>query len=157
MLSELVKKDNYWRQVAFNICKCKTLADDLTQEMYLKLSNHKKEINDFYVVITIRNIFLDLKRKEQRNRHVELNAYDLKQNNSLFEPNDYEEHILSEFNDLEWFEKEIITELYYKSLRELSNELVGIDYGFIYRTHKKAIKKILKQDIDLYKNKRRKN
>ncbi len=36
ILESLSKKDKYWRQIAFNICKDKSLADDLVQEMYLR-------------------------------------------------------------------------------------------------------------------------
>jgi hypothetical protein len=64
MLELLCKKDDFWRRVAFNICKDKTLADDLVQEMYIKLSDCTKEINDFYVIITIKNIFLNHLKKE---------------------------------------------------------------------------------------------
>ena len=62
MIEQLAKKDTYWRRIAYNICKNKMLADDLVQDMYLALSNVTKEINDFYVIIVIRNIYL-LKKK----------------------------------------------------------------------------------------------
>jgi DNA-directed RNA polymerase specialized sigma24 family protein len=42
VLEELSKKDEYWRQIAFKICKDKYLADDLVNEMYLKLYNNEK-------------------------------------------------------------------------------------------------------------------
>ena len=58
MLEVLAKKDSYWRSIAFNICKDRMLADDLVSEMYIRLMDCKKEINDFYVIVTIKNIFL---------------------------------------------------------------------------------------------------
>ena len=59
MLHQLAKKDSKWREIALKICKDKMLADDIVQEMYLKLANNKKQINDFYVIIVIRNLFID--------------------------------------------------------------------------------------------------
>ena len=41
MLNEICKKDKYWRTIAFAICKDKDLADDLVQDMYVKLHNVK--------------------------------------------------------------------------------------------------------------------
>ena len=38
ILAELAKKDAQWRKMAFQICKDKDLADELVQEMYLKLA-----------------------------------------------------------------------------------------------------------------------
>lgn len=154
MLEELSKKDKYWRQIALNICKSKSVADDIVQEMYLKLYNCQKQINDFYVILTIRSLFLDTKRKKQ---NVELLEYNLQSRDSDFKPDDYEQHILSEYKKLSWIEREIIIELYDKSFRELADSLTGVSYNYIFRKHKTAIQKILKEDFDLYKNTRLKH
>ena len=42
MVEQLSKKDAYWRKIAFNICKDKSTADDLVNDMYLKLYDCKK-------------------------------------------------------------------------------------------------------------------
>ena len=154
MLEQLSKKDKYWRSVAYNICKSKSLADDLVQDMYLKLYDCKKQINDFYVIITISNLFKDLKRKPQNTDLVE---YNLKSRDSDFKPDDYENYILNEYKKLSWIEREVIIELYDKSIRELANELTGVSYNYIFRKHREAIKKILKEDFDLYQNTRLKH
>jgi len=154
MLEELSKKDKYWRQIALNICKSKSVADDIVQEMYLKLHDCKKQINDFYVILTIRSLFLDTKRKKQ---NVELVEYNLQSRESDFKPDDYETYILNEYKKLSWIEREIIIELYDKSFRELADSLTGVSYNYIFRKHKTAIQKILKEDIDLYKNTRLKH
>jgi len=64
MIKELCKKDRFWRIVAYRICKDKSFADDMVQEMYLKLYNCTKQINDFYVIITMKNIFIDSTKKQ---------------------------------------------------------------------------------------------
>jgi len=61
MIHQLALKDSFWRKTALIICKDKMLSDDLVNDMYLKLHDCKKEINDFYVIRTIRNLFLDHK------------------------------------------------------------------------------------------------
>jgi len=154
MLEELSKKDKYWRIIALNICKNKSLADDIVQEMYLKLHDCEKQINDFYVILTIRSLFLDLKRKKQ---NVDLVEYNLQSRDSDFMPDDYENYVLNEYKKLSWIEREIIIELYDKSFRELADSLTGVSYNYIFRKHKTAIQKILKEDIDLYKNTRLKH
>jgi hypothetical protein len=53
ILIDLSKKDKLWRSIAFNICKDKSLADELTQQMYLKVyeTSLKRDIetNDYYI------------------------------------------------------------------------------------------------------------
>ena len=117
--------------------------------MYLKLHDCKKQINDYYVILTIRSIFLDIKRKPQ---NTELFDFSLGDNSSSFEPNDYEQHILDEFDKLKWIEKEFIEESYHKSYREIANDLKGVGYNFVYNKTIGAIKKVLKEDFDLHKN-----
>lgn len=66
MLEELSKNDTLWRQIAFNITGCKSKADDLVNDMYLKLhlSNKSyKNINKWYVVRVLRNLYIDDCRK----------------------------------------------------------------------------------------------
>jgi len=65
ILIELAKKDAIWRKMALQICKDKDLADELVQEMYVKLSNRETNVTDGYIFVTLRSIFYDsLKTKE---------------------------------------------------------------------------------------------
>ena len=129
MLDILAKKDAYWRKVAFNICKDKYLADDLVNDMYLKLANNEKASNDFYVIIVIRNLFLDSTKKNK-----EVNIEDLLlQTESSFELDDNEVKAIS---NLKWWEKELLELSNDYSLRELEKKL-NINYAFIHRTIKR--------------------
>ena len=132
MLNELAKKDTYWRQAAVNICKDKYLADDLVNDMYLKLANIEKEINDFYVVIVIRNLFLD---HIKQNKTVGLEYYK-EPINETFEIDDNQKELI---DSLKWWEKELIEMSYDKSLRQIGKEL-NINYAFIFKVIKKARK-----------------
>jgi hypothetical protein len=65
MLEKLAIRDKDWRKMAFQICKDKSKADDLVQEMYLKFANYDKEVNDFYIFFAIRSIYLDEFKKDK--------------------------------------------------------------------------------------------
>jgi len=156
-LTEISKKDKYWRVVALNICKDKSLADDLVQEMYLKIYEiEEKVINDYYIVLTINNIFLDICRK--KNIEVDISEiYNLSSNDNEYEFNDEDLKIIDKANKLNWLKTKFLELNYDNSIREIANKY-NINYGFIYRQLKIAREEILQEDYErLYKNKRFKN
>ena len=59
MINELAKKDAQWRKMSYQICKDKDLADELVQEMYIKLSSKTKPLSDGYIFVTLRSLFYD--------------------------------------------------------------------------------------------------
>jgi DNA-directed RNA polymerase specialized sigma24 family protein len=132
MLELLCKKDDFWRRVAFNICKDKTLADDLVQDMYIKLSDCTKEINDFYVIITIKNIFLNHLKKESLT--INIDDYDFKDMLTTFELNDKEINFIGR---LKWYERDVIEMTYDKSFHEIQRDL-NVNYQFVRRILIKA-------------------
>ena len=135
MLNELAKKDKYWRQVAFNISKDINVSDDLVQEMYLKLANIKKEINDYYVVITILNLFRAYKNEVKRDRNKKLEFEDFRLTQlEVFEIDDNEQFFI---DSLKWYEKELIELSYDHSLRDIQKQL-NINYQFVNRVLTKA-------------------
>lgn len=129
MLEKLAIKDKQWRQIAFKICKDKMWADDLVNEMYLKLANNTKEINDFYVIVTIKNLFL----QEIKNKKTVCidNFYNFT-TNADFEPDDKQLEVLQ---NVYWVAKEYILMNETKSLREMAKEL-NTDYSYIHRVIK---------------------
>lgn len=143
MLEVLAKKDALWRKIAFTICKDKYLADDLVQDMYLKLADNKKQINDFYVIITIRNLFIDHCRESKR-------FIDLTESNGItFDNeglNDEEQHIINIANKLDFWKLELLDMSQEHSLRDLE-ERYNINYGFIYRTIKES-KSYIWQEVE---------
>ena len=115
------------------------LADDLTSEMYLKLMNRTKW-NDYFVTITLRNLFLDTLKKRKDVRHHELHY--LQDNTYIFEPNDEQKAILDEFDKLDWVQKELLLETIDRSLRQIE-QIYNINYGYTYRQVKQAKEQIL--------------
>ena len=74
ILKELAKSDVKWREMAYNICRDKTLADELVQEMYLKVHANKDKdvwfrndkLNMPYVYSILHNLFYDLQRSKSK-------------------------------------------------------------------------------------------
>lgn len=131
MLEVLSKKDDYWRKIALKICKDKYLADDLVNDMYLKLYDNEKANSDWYVIIVIRNLFLDsLKQK----REISIDEVTVKETHNHFEIDDNELELIK---GLKWWERELLELSYDHSLRELGEKL-NINYAFIYRTIKRV-------------------
>jgi DNA-directed RNA polymerase specialized sigma24 family protein len=126
-LLELSKKDSYWRAIALKICRNKFMADDIVQEMYLKLCNNDKDKNDFYVIIVMRNIFLDTIKKDKM--FLDVDNYDFKDTDITFEIDDNEKELIE---SLKWYEKELIEMSYDKSFHEIQREL-NINYQFVRR------------------------
>lgn len=143
MLEVLAKKDALWRKIAFTICKDKYIADDLVQDMYLKLADNKKQINDFYVIITIRNLFIDYCRESKR-------FTELSENNGItFDKEgltDDEQQIIDIANKLDFWKLELLDMSQEHSLRDLE-ERYNINYGFIYRTIKES-KSYIWQEVE---------
>lgn len=135
ILEELSKKDKEWRKAAYLICKDKMLADDLVQEMYLRLMD-KTKWNDYFVYITLRNLFLDRLRKE---KDVRLDKFHyLEDRTEVFEPDDEEQKILDAFDKLDWVQKELLLERANgMSLRDIQKRY-NINYGYTYRETTKA-------------------
>ena len=147
ILDELSKKDKEWRKAAYVICKDKMLADDLVQEMYFKLMNRTKW-NDYFVFITLRNLFLDHLRKQKDIRLEELHY--IEDRTEVFEPDDEEQKILDAFDKLDWVQKELLLERANgMSLRDIQKRY-NINYGYTYRETTKAKRKT-KQSIYLCK------
>ena len=140
MLQELSKKDKLWRNIAFNICKNKFLADEIVQEMYLRFHrNPKDEVNDYYVALVIKSVYLNM-LKEKTNASINSFHY-IEDTNIDFEPNDKEQAILDEIDNLTWTQKELLAEVYDRSYREIES-IYNINYGYSYLQIKKAKEKV---------------
>ena len=127
MLEILAQKDALWRKIAFKICKDRMLADDLVSEMYLKLSNCTKEINDFYVIVTIKNIFLsEIKAKKT----VSIEDFYNFTTPEQFDLDDNEKEIVE---NIYWVARDYIELNETMSLREIG-KLLNTNYNFIHQT-----------------------
>ena len=139
-INELAEHDTKWRAIALKITGNKMTADDLVQDMYLKLSDVDKDINDFYVTMTLKSIFIDSIRKNRTQGLV--NAQEIEDISVSFEPTDEEQAILDKIGSLPYHQQEFIAESYDRSLRQIESEY-DINYGFIYRELHKGLNSVL--------------
>jgi len=143
-INELAKHDVKWRGIAFNITQDRTKADDLVQDMYLKLMDKDKELNDYYVTQTMQSIFIDsVSQRYIKNRTVGLiEGMEVKDETEGFEPDDEQQALLDKIQALPYHQQEFIAESYDRSLREIE-DVYNINYGFIYRELHKAFNEVL--------------
>lgn len=134
ILQELSEHNDKWKQIAYYICGDYDLANDLVQNMYIKLMN-RTEWNEWFVRITLKNLFIDVVRKK---KDVRLQEYHyIEDQTNTFTPNDEQQRMLTEFDKLDWVSKQLLLESLDKSLRQIQKEF-NINYGYTYRQITKA-------------------
>jgi DNA-directed RNA polymerase specialized sigma24 family protein len=136
ILAELAKKDAQWRKMAFQICKDKDLADELVQEMYLKLYQNTNLIKDGYIYTVLRNLFYDY-AKQQKDLIVDFSNIEILDDGDYIEPIDYKALI----KGLTWYERTMFELSTLVGQRELSRQ-TGIHIQTIHRINKMVKSKI---------------
>ena len=149
MLEILAKRNEDWRNLAYRICGDYDLAQDLVQEMYIKISEYEK-VNEALVAITIKNLWLDIKKKKNREVTIE-DFHSLPYKDSKFQLDDTQLKYLNRFESLPMVQKELIQESFDKSTRQTGRDF-NINYCYVHRQIHKGLKEILKEDYNLYKN-----
>ena len=132
VLKELSKQDALWRKYALSICKNKDLADDLVNDMYLKLYQCK-EFNQAYVYRVLKSIFIDQIRK---NKIKFINIHDVK--NIPYEDTNTNDRYdcLEILKDVDIYTKEILLTTHEMSLRDAEEELNVAYYTLNYYKNK---------------------
>ena len=132
ILEELSKKDKLWRSIAFNICKDKSLSDELTQQMYVKVyeASLKRNIdtNEYYIAKILLNLFIDY-IKENKKFVTNTEVISLISNDESFTMDDEQLNII---NDLSFIEKELILLNENLSYHEIQRKY-NINYQFVRR------------------------
>lgn len=131
ILQELAKKDAQWRKMAFQICKDKDLADELVQEMYLKLAYNTNLIKDGYIYTVLRNLFYDY-TKSNKDILVDFSNIEI-EDIEYVEPVDY----IQLMKGLTWYERTMFELSTLVGQRELSRQ-TGIHIQTIHRISKKV-------------------
>ena len=139
MLEILSKKHELWVKMARGICHDNYIADDIVSEMYLKLKDYDKELNDVYIYFALKSCFIDWIRNEKKTESTEL--LDIR-----FQEEE-EENFLKIPDFLTWTEKQILILRYDHSLRDIE-KIYKINYRTVARIQAKA-----KAKIDAWKKK----
>jgi len=156
-LDNIFKKHKDWVDIVQTFGCNRETAEDLVQEMYIKIqlkinegldiSFGDDDINHIYVFKTLRSLFLDLKRKE---KNIYLESEDLLEDVvSDFSLNNFDkvyDQVKEELNKMYWYDKKIFELIDNgKSIAKLSRE-TNISYYSLYNTYRKVIEK-LKQNL----------
>ena len=131
ILDELAKKDAQWRKMAYQICKDKDLADELVQEMYLKLAYNTNLIKDGYIYTVLRNLFYDY-TKSNKDILIDFSNIEII-DTEYVEPVDY----FQLMKGLTWYERTMFELSTLVGQRELSRQ-TGIHLQTIHRISKKV-------------------
>lgn len=116
MIETLALKHELWVKMARGICKDSYLADDLVSEMYLKLNDYNKPLNEYYVYFTIKSIYIEWLRSE---KHY---TSDEQLHNITVSYEDVEHTDVTLPNCLTWVEKQILILRQSKSLRDIEKQ-----------------------------------
>ena len=150
----LAQKPEVWIRIVKSFGCQTVVAEDLVQEMYLKIHNRlnkdlnimydDNEINYYYVYRTLHTLFLDLKRKEKRVVKVYIEDVDI---DRPIEDIDYVgayEKIEEELNKAYWYNRKVFEIINGgESVADLSRNS-GINYYSLYNTYKKVKEKLKK-------------
>ncbi len=155
----IAKKHKDWVNIARSF-GAKTEAEDIVQEMYLRLDKYIKpdqKISTSFVWITLRNIYFDFLKKEPTTFELDKTVSEaVCETESIIAYGELNKRVRDELNNVDWFDK-MLFELYVtsgKSMRQLSKE-TGISLSCIHYTTnrtKKHLISLLNEDYEDYLN-----
>lgn len=161
VLIEAYKKHKQWCEIVESFGCNKNTAEDLVQEMYLKLHHYiengadiryDESINYFYIYKILKSLFIDLKRKEKKINYIdeaELYMLELEADEYLIDDRTHTElyqDVMEILEELYWYDRKVFELLDGEiSISELSRN-TGISYYSLYNTYKK-VKQLLKDKL----------
>lgn len=139
----------------------KTNAEDIVQEMYLKLDRLIKpnqEISNAYVWITLRNLYFDFIKREPSTIDLDVNlsvSDELLNFEELRLQNEFNNALESKLNDCHWFDRKLFETYAHsgKSMRKLASE-TNISLSCIHYTINR-VRDTLKQELEWLKEKQK--
>jgi len=139
MIATLSKNHSEWLKIAFHICKDLYIANDLVQDMYLRIHKYppKKEINNFYIYVIIKHCFYDHCKNEKQ--YTQLNERTLEQSEDVTNEAYFSflDRLDDELDKLHWYKKRLILNRQEESPRVIQKK-TGINYMHIYRNCNKT-------------------
>jgi DNA-directed RNA polymerase specialized sigma24 family protein len=153
LLSKIFQKHRNWIDIVSSFGCNKDTAEDIVQEMYIKIQKNlnngldinydNDDYNYFYIFKTLKSMFLDLRRKESK-----VIIFNIDDQPSYFNHiNDvnYEEaydKVLKELDKLYWYDKKVYQLLEgNESVAKLSRK-TNIPYHSLYNTYRKVLERL---------------
>ena len=156
-INDIFKKHKVWVDIVCSFgCNPQT-AEDIVQEMYIKIHKKKQsglnidygdnDFNYYYVFRTLKNLFYDLKRKQNKVKIIDIEYCNNMSSNDNFI--DYQvayNEIKKTLNKMYWYDKKVYELIEQgQSVAQLSRK-TEIPYYSLYNTYKKVVK-LLKNKI----------
>ena len=151
----IANKHKEWTRIVIPFGCDKKIAEDIVQEMYIKIQlklvkgldiMYGKEINYYYIFKTLKSLFYDLKRKGKNINILNIDNEEIKFLQSENEINYHIEYkkITNELSNMYWYDRKIFEIINGgESIAELSRK-TKIPYYSIYNTYKKVKEKLKK-------------
>ena len=158
----VAQKHKDWVEIAMTFGLTKETAEDLVQEMYIKIFLKLKdgtdimyndnEINYYYIFKTLRYLFIDLKRKHKniykvQIENLQLENFEMFNELLIYDDINYKdtlERVQLTLENMYWYDRKVFEIINNgESVAEFSRKSL-IDYYELYSTHKK-VKSILKK------------
>jgi len=156
-LNDIFQKHQIWIDIVISFGCNPEIAEDIVQEMYIKIHNKIKkgldinygdnDYNYYYIFKTLKTLFLDLKRKQSKVSVISINElqdilpsdYD----NMINFDNTYND-IQNELNKMYWYDRKVFEIIEGgESIAQFSRKS-GIPYYSLYNTYNKVKNKLKK-------------
>jgi len=149
----IAAKHKQWIEIVLSFGCNKEQAEDLVQEMYIKIMllierknlnimYDKNEINHYYIFLTLRTLFYDLKRKSKNIKIVPIEYINLTTTDVNYQ--EPYKKIQEELSKMYWYDRKIFEIINGgETIAELSRNSL-IHYHSLYNTYRK-VKKHLKK------------
>ena len=154
----VAKKHDTWVDIVSTFGCTRTVAQDITQEMYIKIQlqvekgldiMYEDDINYYYIFKTLKTLFLDLKRKQKGIVMVNIDDEYVKSLGKAVATEDVNfdsayEDVKDELSKMYWWNRkvfEVVNEG--ESIAEFSRKS-KISYTILYNAYKKVKKKLTK-------------
>ena len=150
----LAKKHKTWIDVVSSFGCSRNIAEDIVQEMYIKvlpkiemgldIVYYDNDINYYYIFKVLKTLYIDLKRKGKNITIVNIDDANYSKLNSDVDYDKAYSKIKSELNNMFWYDRkvfEIINEG--ESIAEFSRKSF-IEYYTLYNTYRKVKEKLKK-------------
>ena len=149
----LANKHKTWINIVLSFGCSKTIAEDIVQEMYikilLKLKNgldimYENEINYYYIFKVLKTLYIDLKRKGKNIKIINIEDTNLSQYDFDVDYDEAYGIVKDELKNMFWYDRkvfEIINEG--ESIADFSRNSY-IEYYSLYNTYRKVKDKLKK-------------
>ena len=151
MFEKIYKDHNKWINTTLKFGCTKEEAEDIVGNMYVIIGTMLKkglnisygdEVNYYYIYLTLKTNFLQLKNKQTKEKKVSLDLVLELAESDYVDFDEVNDVILDELDSVHWYDKkvyELIENGY--SITELANK-TNISYHSLYNTYRKTKQKL---------------